>query len=343
MPGAADSARPNTRPAPGGAHARLDSLLDEINDACQSLEEAVGETPEAATRDSGPQPSDAGAPDVRPTELLDEINEELTTEPSANETTDDDNDAIDELEGTFADPDESGAERRDPAASDAPVAAVSEDAQASSGAEADDESADPSSDDDGTFEGMFEDPDTGDSTPADVTFAESDAPPANATADEDEPAGDTTSSGEDRDEVQSPSTDVATDQPVPSASDPQHGADDREPLAGETEPVVQPKPDLRHHSLRPHAGRRPTLADRARPALLPALRVVGKPLANQPRVVRDSVGWIGAMTVFYGLCLWLYVLVFHDSGPTPAETTPTSAVVAPVPPLPEEPAIGDGD
>lgn len=43
------------------------------------------------------------------------------------------------------------------------------------------------------------------------------------------------------------------------------------------------------------------------PRLRRALGLLSAPLADQPRVVKDSVGWVAAWTVFLAACLWVYL------------------------------------
>lgn len=44
-----------------------------------------------------------------------------------------------------------------------------------------------------------------------------------------------------------------------------------------------------------------------------ALTPLAGVLKDQPRVVRDTLGWLAASTVFYGIILWSYVLIFRSA------------------------------
>jgi hypothetical protein len=44
-----------------------------------------------------------------------------------------------------------------------------------------------------------------------------------------------------------------------------------------------------------------------------ALNPLAGLLKDQPRVVRDTIGWLAASTVFYGIILWSYVLIFRST------------------------------
>jgi hypothetical protein len=44
-----------------------------------------------------------------------------------------------------------------------------------------------------------------------------------------------------------------------------------------------------------------------------ALTPLAGVLKDQPRVVRDTLGWVAASTVFYGIILWSYVLIFRSA------------------------------
>lgn len=58
------------------------------------------------------------------------------------------------------------------------------------------------------------------------------------------------------------------------------------------------------------------IASTISPVALQALSVLSFPLRNKPRVVRDTVGWLAAWTLFLSGGLWIYVAFFHEpAGP----------------------------
>jgi|GEM_PF-6007513 len=67
---------------------------------------------------------------------------------------------------------------------------------------------------------------------------------------------------------------------------------------------------------------RSTLAETACAALAGAVEPVAERLSGMPRSVRDSLGWIGAMTLFYAACVWTVVFVLRGSGVEPPDGPP---------------------
>lgn len=67
---------------------------------------------------------------------------------------------------------------------------------------------------------------------------------------------------------------------------------------------------------------RSTLTESACAALAGAVEPVAKRLSGMPRGVRDSIGWIGAMTLFYAACVWTVVLVLRGAGVEPPDGPP---------------------
>ncbi|MCL4742420.1 MAG: hypothetical protein KJZ54_09485 [Phycisphaerales bacterium] len=67
---------------------------------------------------------------------------------------------------------------------------------------------------------------------------------------------------------------------------------------------------------------RSTLSESACAVLAGAVEPVAKRLSGMPRGVRDSIGWIGAMTLFYAACVWAVVLVLRGSGVEPPDGPP---------------------
>ena len=57
-------------------------------------------------------------------------------------------------------------------------------------------------------------------------------------------------------------------------------------------------------------------------ALADAIEPVARRVSAMPRGVRDSIGWIGAMTLFYAGCVWTVVLVLRGSGVEPPDAPP---------------------
>lgn len=67
---------------------------------------------------------------------------------------------------------------------------------------------------------------------------------------------------------------------------------------------------------------RSTLTESAFAGLAGAVEPVAKRLSGMPRGVRDSIGWIGAMTLFYAACVWTVVLVLRGAGVEPPDGPP---------------------
>ncbi len=53
-----------------------------------------------------------------------------------------------------------------------------------------------------------------------------------------------------------------------------------------------------------------------------AVEPVARRVSGLPRGVRDSIGWIGAMTLFYAACVWTVVLVLRGPGIEPPDGPP---------------------
>jgi hypothetical protein len=144
-------------------------------------------------------------------------------------------------------------------------------------------------------------------------------------------------SGDDLDELVA---ELATPQPksqpapAPATAPPSNP----QPKAEPTQPVVPLKPDAAGAepaepplsdsastgSASPAAlAAEPSLATRLKPMACSAGAIVLSPIAkvldDQPRVVRDTIGWIGLATVFYAICLWSYALIFRSAS-KPAES-----------------------
>lgn len=67
---------------------------------------------------------------------------------------------------------------------------------------------------------------------------------------------------------------------------------------------------------------------RAEPAALRGAALVSRPLASRPRIVRDTVGWIGLWTLFLAVCVW-FTLVFLRTSETPASEAEPTALAQP--------------
>lgn len=72
----------------------------------------------------------------------------------------------------------------------------------------------------------------------------------------------------------------------------------------------------------PAAPPGPPLSSRLATVLARALTPLNAPFASQPKVVRDSLGWVAANTVFLGACLWVYIEFFRPD-PKAAHTLGT--------------------
>ncbi len=73
------------------------------------------------------------------------------------------------------------------------------------------------------------------------------------------------------------------------------------PAAAPAKPIPKPKRDFA-----------PALAVAYRAGAV-TLSPIAKVLDTQPRMLRDSIGWVGAITVFYAVCLWTYALLFRGT------------------------------
>ncbi|HRQ73852.1 MAG TPA: hypothetical protein PLU35_12570 [Phycisphaerales bacterium] len=60
-----------------------------------------------------------------------------------------------------------------------------------------------------------------------------------------------------------------------------------------------------------------------------AVEPVAKRVSGLPRGVRDSIGWIGAMTLFYAACVWAVVLVLRGPDVAPPDGPPPEVASAP--------------
>jgi hypothetical protein len=64
----------------------------------------------------------------------------------------------------------------------------------------------------------------------------------------------------------------------------------------------------------------------AGPAVLGAMAVASAPLAGQPKIVRDTVGWIALWTAFLSFSLWTYLLFFHKPDVPHTDSSPIEIV-----------------
>ncbi|GIK18900.1 MAG: hypothetical protein AMXMBFR77_12820 [Phycisphaerales bacterium] len=67
-------------------------------------------------------------------------------------------------------------------------------------------------------------------------------------------------------------------------------------------------------------------------ALAGAVEPVARRVSGMPRGVRDSIGWIGVMTLFYAVCVWTVVLVLRGPGGEPPDAPPPEIASAPATP-----------
>ncbi|MEN0019817.1 MAG: hypothetical protein AAF747_02920 [Planctomycetota bacterium] len=108
--------------------------------------------------------------------------------------------------------------------------------------------------------------------------------------------------------------DAATDEAQPKpASD---SAAEPAPVEHSAEPGKAKTPGRRRSALRPK------LEAVAAKALAPVADLV----QDQPPKIRDSLGWIGSITVFWALCLWAYVLLFRSPSVPPQTATPVGLI-----------------
>ena len=95
-----------------------------------------------------------------------------------------------------------------------------------------------------------------------------------------------------------------TPTPQPAPATPSQGA------------VTVPPPANSEQGLPPVRDAARAIASAISPVALQALSVLSFPLRNKPRVVRDTVGWLAAWTLFLSGGLWIYVAFFHEpAGP----------------------------
>lgn len=109
--------------------------------------------------------------------------------------------------------------------------------------------------------------------------------------------------------------------PEPEATPTPQPASAREP-APEPVPVAAAAPKPPAVPAKPTRDFAPAIAMAYRAGAV-ALSPIAKVLDTQPRMLRDSIGWVGAITVFYAVCLWTYALLFRG---TSAPEQPTQGV-----------------
>lgn len=97
------------------------------------------------------------------------------------------------------------------------------------------------------------------------------------------------------------------------ASTPAQSTDSNDPSEPKSAPAKQPAAK----ASKPPRSKPADLLKRLEPVFYRAGTAVLTPLAgvlkDQPRVVRDTLGWLAASTVFYGIILWSYVLIFRSA------------------------------
>ncbi|MCW5776667.1 MAG: hypothetical protein KIS87_09535 [Phycisphaeraceae bacterium] len=74
---------------------------------------------------------------------------------------------------------------------------------------------------------------------------------------------------------------------------------------------------------------RASLTDSICISLARAVEPIAQRVSGMPRGVRDSIGWIGAMTLFYAACVWTVVLVLRGPGIEPPDGPPPEVASAP--------------
>ncbi|CAG0952732.1 hypothetical protein PHYC_00289 [Phycisphaerales bacterium] len=129
------------------------------------------------------------------------------------------------------------------------------------------------------------------------------------------------------------------DFPIAAAPAPRPAAAAPPVAATRTPPAPAPAPGTPPQAVEPEVPPRPRGE-----ALLAALAVASKPLADKPKVIRDSLGWIALNSLFLGACLWAYVLFFrHPPHAAEAWEFDFSQGALPTPPShDEEPPAADG-
>ncbi len=72
----------------------------------------------------------------------------------------------------------------------------------------------------------------------------------------------------------------------------------------------------------------------AAPVALSGLATVSAPLLKQPRIVRDTLGWIALWTIFLAACVWVYALFVHKPAPPESAREAIELVTEERPPAP---------
>ncbi len=133
--------------------------------------------------------------------------------------------------------------------------------------------------------------------------------------------------------VDSPQATEESDQPVEAAA-----------AAPEAEPAAQPEPVAVAAKPVPAAGWKATLArmveqgrpvaerswQRTQTAMIAGATRANAPLKDKPRL-KQVVGWVALVHVFYAACLWSYVVLWHNP-PAPQPATPQPTLEAPAAP-----------
>ena len=133
--------------------------------------------------------------------------------------------------------------------------------------------------------------------------------------------------------VDLPQTTEESDQPVEAAA-----------AAPEAEPAAQPEPVAVAAKPMPAAGWKASLArmveqgrpvaerswQRTQAAMIVGATRANAPLKDKPRL-KQVVGWVALVHVFYAACLWSYVVLCHNP-PAPQPATPQPTLEAPAAP-----------
>ena len=128
----------------------------------------------------------------------------------------------------------------------------------------------------------------------------------------------------------------ATPDDAPAESDEAVAAEPAdEPIADETPAVAAPKAKSsakpsasKSHKANAAAQRIMTVARagfaHAEPVALRGAVLVSSPLASRPKIVRDTVGWIGLWTLFLAISVWFTLAFLRSSTPPEVDAEPTA-------------------
>jgi len=63
---------------------------------------------------------------------------------------------------------------------------------------------------------------------------------------------------------------------------------------------------------------------RTEPVALRGAVLVSSPLAKRPKIIRDTVGWIGLWTLFLAICVWFTLAFLRSSASPEIDAEPTA-------------------